>query len=93
MNQLTRLMAVELGKHGIRANCICPGVTLTKMGRDVWESPEMEERRRTRLASIPLGRFAEPEEIANIAIFLASEASRYMNGHCIVADGGWSVAP
>ena len=93
LNQLTRLMAVELGRHDIRANAVCPGVTLTKMGKDLWESEAMSERRDARLKGIPLGRFAEPEDIANVVLFLASDASRYLNGHCIVADGGWSVAP
>merc|ERR1711953_561331 len=74
LNQATRLMAVELGRHGIRANAVAPGVTLTKMGRDLWDSPAMAERRKARLKSIPLGRFAEPHEVANVVLFLASDA-------------------
>ena len=53
----------------------------------------MAERKAARLASIPLGRFAEPSEIASIALFLASDASAYVNGQCIQADGGWNIAP
>ena len=54
---------------------MAPGVTLTKMGRELWDSEAMAERKAARLASIPLGRFAEPSEIASIALFLASDAS------------------
>eukprot|EP01045_Picozoa_sp_COSAG04_P011646 COSAG04_NODE_757_length_10542_cov_7.203773_7_plen_85_part_00 len=84
---------MRAGPSGIRANAVAPGVTLTKMGRELWDSEAMAERKAARLASIPLGRFAEPSEIASIALFLASDASAYVNGQCIQADGGWNIAP
>eukprot|EP01043_Picozoa_sp_COSAG02_P044394 COSAG02_NODE_3962_length_5981_cov_104.850731_6_plen_301_part_00 len=93
LNQATRVMAVELGPRGIRANAIAPGVTLTKMGKDLWDSEAMAERKAARLKSIPLQRFAEPEDIAKIALFLASDAACYLTGQCIQADGGWNIAP
>jgi NAD(P)-dependent dehydrogenase (short-subunit alcohol dehydrogenase family) len=93
LNQATRVMAVELGPRGIRANAVAPGVTLTKMGRDLWDSEAMVERKAARLKSIPLQRFAEPEDIAKIALFLASDASLYLTGQCLQADGGWNIAP
>lgn len=77
----------------MRANCICPGVTMTQMGKDVWGSPAMADRKAARLASIPLGRFAEPEDIAKIAVFLASDGASYLTGQCLEADGGWHIAP
>jgi len=93
LNQATRVMAVELGPRGIRANAIAPGVTLTHMGRDLWDSEAMAERKAARLKSIPLQRFAEPDDIAKIALFLASDASCYLTGQCLQADGGWNIAP
>lgn len=93
LNQATRVMAVELGPRGIRANAIAPGVTLTQMGKDLWNSEAMAERKAARLQAIPLQRFAEPEDIAKIALFLASDASCYITGQCIQADGGWNIAP
>ena len=82
---LTRVLARQLGAYGIRVNAIAPGGIKTEMIRMVWSQPEflklLEEQ-------VPLGRIAEPAEIANVALFLASDASSYVTGHTLVADGG-----
>ena len=82
---LTRVLARQLGAYGIRVNAIAPGGIKTEMIRMVWSQPEflklLEEQ-------VPLGRIAEPTEIANVALFLASDASSYVTGHTLVADGG-----
>ncbi|GAC1346487.1 MAG: SDR family oxidoreductase [Acetobacteraceae bacterium] len=83
--QLVRNLAVEWGKHGIRANCIAPGLVRTDFARALWEDPD-NLRRRTR--DTPLRRIGEPDEIAGAAIFLAGSAGRFMTGQTIVIDGG-----
>ncbi|GAC1478580.1 MAG: SDR family oxidoreductase [Acetobacteraceae bacterium] len=83
--QLVRNLAVEWGKHGIRANCIAPGLVRTDFARALWEDPD-NLRRRT--ARSPLLRIGEPDEIAGAAIFLAGSAGRFMTGQTIVIDGG-----
>lgn len=90
---LTRSMALELAPKGVLVNCIAPGSTLTKVTRKLFYSDEgsFHERAATFMKSIPLGRPAEPEEIAQGALFLASDASSYVNGHCLVIDGGWTA--
>jgi NAD(P)-dependent dehydrogenase (short-subunit alcohol dehydrogenase family) len=86
LNQLTRNSAIALAKKNIRVNGIGPGTILTKLTRDaVWTD---EEARRSILSRTPMGRAGEPEEIASIAVFLASEASSYVTGQTIYADGG-----
>jgi NAD(P)-dependent dehydrogenase (short-subunit alcohol dehydrogenase family) len=82
---LTRVLGRQLGSYGIRVNAIAPGSIRTEMTRRFWSDPEMVKLFMPR---IPLGRLAEPEEMASVALFLASEASSYITGHTIVADGG-----
>lgn len=86
---LTRNLAVEYGEHGIRANALCPGWTRTPMMS--WRLEEEAFRERVR-STVPLGRVAEPAEQARACLFLASDASSYLNGHGLVVDGGWSIA-
>jgi 3-oxoacyl-[acyl-carrier protein] reductase len=81
---LTRVTAMELGPHGIRANCICPGYVLTEMGADS-RTPEMVA---TWSAASPLGRCAEPDEVADMAVFLASDEARYCTGQAMNVSGG-----
>jgi NAD(P)-dependent dehydrogenase (short-subunit alcohol dehydrogenase family) len=83
--QLARNMAVELGPHNIRVNCIAPGLIKTDMARALWENPENYKRY---TATVPLRRIGEPDEIAGAAVFLASKAGRFMTGQAIVIDGG-----
>ncbi|PKR86876.1 2,4-dienoyl-CoA reductase [Heyndrickxia camelliae] len=84
---LTRTLAVEWGrKYGIRVNAIAPGpIDKTGGAEKLWESEEAAKRT---INSIPLGRLGNPEEIANLAAFLFSEKSSYINGECITMDGG-----
>ena len=84
--QLVRNLAAELGPHGVRVNAIAPGVTRTEMARAVWEAVE---ERVTRIT--PLRRIGEPEDIAGVALFLASDASRHMTGQALLVDGGATV--
>lgn len=86
VNQLTRVAAISLAQHGIRVNAIGPGTILTELAKQaVLGSPEA---RRTILSRTPLGRCGEPEEIASIAAFLASDDASYMTGQTLYADGG-----
>jgi NAD(P)-dependent dehydrogenase (short-subunit alcohol dehydrogenase family) len=86
VNQLTRVAAIALAQYGIRVNAIGPGTILTELARNaVLASPEA---RHTILSRTPLGRCGEPEEIAGIAAFLASDDASYMTGQTLYADGG-----
>lgn len=86
VNQLTRVAAISLAPHGIRVNAIGPGTILTELARKaVLGSPEA---RHTILSRTPLGRCGEPEEVASIAAFLASDDASYMTGQTLYADGG-----
>ncbi|MBT4143563.1 MAG: SDR family oxidoreductase [Chloroflexi bacterium] len=82
---LTQSMAVEFGPHNIQTNSVAPTVTMTPMGDNAWPpSP----RRDAKLAKIPTGRFAEPEEVADAVLYLASENSNFINGVELPIDGG-----
>ncbi len=85
VKQLTGAMAVALAPHNIRVNAIGPGTTATGMTREMLASPETV---RAVLSRTPLGRVGRPEEIANIALFLASDEASYITGATIYADGG-----
>jgi glucose 1-dehydrogenase len=86
INQLTRVMSLNLAQHGIRVNGIGPGTILTELAKQaVLGSPEA---RNTILSRTPLGRCGEPEEVASIAAFLASDDASYMTGQTIYVDGG-----
>jgi len=82
---LTGQLAMELGPYDIRANAIAPSVVRTERAMAVFASPE---RQKMVEAEIPLGRIAEPEEIADVALFLASDAASYVSGVTIIVDGG-----
>jgi NAD(P)-dependent dehydrogenase (short-subunit alcohol dehydrogenase family) len=84
--QFTRTSALEWGPHGVRVNCIAPGRTITAINRDIWSDPGEYE---SALQRIPLRRYGQPDDIANAALFLASEAAAYITGQTIVVDGGW----
>ncbi|XTP38429.1 SDR family oxidoreductase (plasmid) [Mycobacterium sp. TJFP1] len=85
---LTREIAVEFAKKGIRVNAISPGPVETPLLTTLF-SPEQKQRR---LVHVPYGRFAQPREIAEAAVFLASDASSYINGTEFKVDGGISAA-
>lgn len=86
VRMLTRLIAVEWGKHNIRANCISPGFIRTPMTAKNYSNPE---HYRKRVEIVPLKRIGTPEDVANLALFLASGESAYINGEEIVIDGGF----
>ena len=89
--QLTKSLAVEYGRYGIRTNCISPAAIMTPMMRQ--SNPEnstFDEERFLKLRT-PLRRYGTPEEIARIALFLASNESSYLNGAILVADGGITI--
>ncbi|MBO0812908.1 MAG: D-threitol dehydrogenase [Microlunatus sp.] len=82
---LTRVLALEWGGRGVRTNTISPTVVLTELGRYAWSGPEGDAFKKL----VPTGRFAEPEEIAATALFLASDNSLMINGADIPVDGGF----
>lgn len=83
---LTRELALELSPHNINVNAIAPGVIATKMTEDILKDKKTKE---VLLASTPLGRVGQPEEIGKAAVFLASSDSDFITGHTLVVDGGW----
>lgn len=86
---MTREIAVEFARKGIRANALCPGPIETPLLADLLADPE---RRQRRLVHIPIGRFGKAEEIARAALFLASDDSSLMTGAALVVDGGITAA-
>jgi NAD(P)-dependent dehydrogenase (short-subunit alcohol dehydrogenase family) len=86
---MTREIAVEFARKNIRANALCPGPVETPLLAELLSDPA---RRQRRLVHIPPGRFARPEEIANAALFLASDESSYVNGSTFLVDGGITAA-
>jgi len=85
LRMLMRTVAVELGPHGITVNNIGPGAVYTPIDADVQANPEMEK---ALMAEIPLGRWGQPVEIANLAVFLASDDAAYITGSTYYIDGG-----
>lgn len=83
---ITRLMANEWAKHNININAIAPGYMVTDNTQKLRED---QERYKEITARIPAGRWGMPEDLKGIAVFLASEASQYINGYTIAVDGGW----
>jgi NAD(P)-dependent dehydrogenase (short-subunit alcohol dehydrogenase family) len=86
---MTREIAVEFARKGIRANALCPGPIETPLLRELLADPVRRERR---LVHIPIGRFGQAEEIANAALFLASDESSLVTGSTFVVDGGITAA-
>ncbi|OLV19900.1 SDR family oxidoreductase [Deinococcus marmoris] len=86
LDQLTRVMAVELGPQGIRVNAVNPTVTLTPMGAMAWGDPAKSA---PMLARIPLGRFAQPRDVAQAVAYLLSDAAGMVNGVMLPVDGGF----
>jgi NAD(P)-dependent dehydrogenase (short-subunit alcohol dehydrogenase family) len=86
---MTREIAVTYARRGIRANALCPGPVLTPLLAKFLSN---DARRERRLVHIPMGRFGEPEEIANAALFLASDESSYVTGQSLLVDGGITAA-
>ena len=83
--QLTRTMAVELGRHGVRVNCLCPGFIRTPLNAAISDEAFVEAYERER---IPLGRAGTPDEVAAAYAFLASDDASFIHGEALVIDGG-----
>jgi NAD(P)-dependent dehydrogenase (short-subunit alcohol dehydrogenase family) len=85
--QLTRSIAVDYGRQGIRANALCPGITASEIAQKTLDNTASRD---ALVAKTVLGRVASPREIANAALFLASDESSYVTGTCLFVDGGWT---
>jgi NAD(P)-dependent dehydrogenase (short-subunit alcohol dehydrogenase family) len=88
---LTRSHALEVGQYGIRVNAIAPGSILTEGTKSVFYSPETRQKADSLLSHIPLGRPGDTEDIAQAALYLASDDAKYVTGHTLVVDGGWTA--
>lgn len=91
---LTKALAIELAPQKIRVNCICPGATETPMLDEMFKGKsglELAEERKAHLAGIPLSRFGQPADIANAALFLASDESSFITGSVLLVDGGFTA--
>jgi NAD(P)-dependent dehydrogenase (short-subunit alcohol dehydrogenase family) len=88
VNQLVRTMAVEWGPHQVRTNGIAPTVVRTDFSRALWEAPDALARATAR---VPMGRVGEPDDVAGLALLLASPAGSFINGQIIAVDGGASA--
>ncbi|MCL6611141.1 MAG: glucose 1-dehydrogenase [Peptococcaceae bacterium] len=89
INALTKVLAVEWAKDNIRVNAICPGYIMTELVTDLIGRGMLDEAKLAKRC--PMGRLGNVEEVARVAVFLASDDSSYINGQAIVVDGGWSV--
>jgi NAD(P)-dependent dehydrogenase (short-subunit alcohol dehydrogenase family) len=89
VSMLTKAMALDHAHDHIRVNCLCPSIVESDMTRNLFAETEAgRQARESRLASIPLGRFGKPADIAGLAVFLASDESSWMTGTVIPVDGG-----
>ncbi|SHF07562.1 NAD(P)-dependent dehydrogenase, short-chain alcohol dehydrogenase family [Kaistia soli DSM 19436] len=88
LDALTRVMANELGRHGIRVNAVNPTVTLTPMAVKAWSDPA---KAGGMLSRIPVGHFADPDEVAEVILFLLTDRASMMNGVAMPVDGGFMV--
>ncbi|KAK2714181.1 D-erythrulose reductase-like [Artemia franciscana] len=86
LDSMTRVMALELGPHNIRVNTVNPTVVLTELGRSAWADPQKGGEMK---AKIPLGRFAEVDDVVNAIVFLLSDNAAMITGTCLPVDGGY----
>jgi NAD(P)-dependent dehydrogenase (short-subunit alcohol dehydrogenase family) len=100
INVMTQVAAIEYAKYNIRVNCIAPGMHHSEIGHDIpvantpptpQQLAAMQERRKRAMEDIPMNRIAEADELAGLAVLLASDASSYITGQVIVQDGGRSA--
>jgi NAD(P)-dependent dehydrogenase (short-subunit alcohol dehydrogenase family) len=89
VDALTRLVAVQYGPQGVRANCVCPGGVDTPMTGGAFATPQAQERARR---AIPLGRYAQPEDLADVVAFLLSDDARYVTGQTVPVEGGSTIS-
>lgn len=86
LDMLSKVMALELGPHNIRVNCVSPTVVMTEMGKLGWSDPQKAQ---SMISKIPLGRFADVDEVIDPVIYLLSDRSSMINGTCLPIDGGF----
>ncbi|WP_350407731.1 SDR family oxidoreductase [Castellaniella sp. GW247-6E4] len=86
ISQFVKTAALEWGPKGVRVNCVAPGRTLTPLNQHLLQDPASHAES---LKRIPLGRFGQPQDMANAFVFMASDAAAYVTGHTLVVDGGW----
>jgi len=86
--QLARNLAVELGPHNIRVNCVAPGIIKTDFARALWQNPKIAKASED---ATPLRRLGEPDDVAGAVVFLCSPAGRFITGQNLVIDGGATV--
>ncbi|MDR3107141.1 MAG: D-threitol dehydrogenase [Bifidobacteriaceae bacterium] len=84
---MTKVLALEWGRHGVRVNAVSPTVVLTELGHKAWDGPRGDALK----AEMPSGRFAEPDEVAAAIAFLCSPAAGMVTGHNLVIDGGYTI--
>lgn len=87
LNHMTKVLALEWGKHNITVNAIAPTVVMTEMGKEVWGGEKGEAMKK----KIPLHRFATPEDIAAATLFLASDGANMITGETLLVDGGFTT--
>jgi NAD(P)-dependent dehydrogenase (short-subunit alcohol dehydrogenase family) len=89
VTMLTKAMAVDHAHENVRVNCICPSIVETDLVKGLFDDSEQGQRlRKSRMGTIPLGRFGKPMDVAELAVFLASEESSWLTGAAIPLDGG-----
>ncbi|MCA9089127.1 MAG: SDR family oxidoreductase [Planctomycetaceae bacterium] len=88
MSTMTRVLAIEWGPLGVRVNALAPGFILTDLTKKLWANQELQE---WGLTNTPLQRMGQPEDMVGTAVFLASEASRFMTGQVLFVDGGFTA--
>jgi len=88
---LTKNMAIDYGRRGVRVNCVCPGFIDTPLLNSVFEGEEMKHYLQRFADAHQLGRIGKPEEIASAALFLASDDASFVTGHALVVDGGFTA--
>jgi NAD(P)-dependent dehydrogenase (short-subunit alcohol dehydrogenase family) len=93
VHQITRTFALELARDGVRVNCVCPGEVDTPMLRAAGRAQPLTDAEAAAIGErvVPLGRLAQPEEIARVAVFLCSDAASYVTGAMYYVDGGYST--
>ena len=93
VHQVTRSFALELAREGVRFNCVCPGEVDTPMLRAAGRAAPLSDLQAAEMGQrvVPMGRLAQPHEIAQVALFLCSDAASYMTGAMVYVDGGYST--
>ena len=89
LDAMTRSLAVEWADRGVRVNGVAPGYVATDLTHDVRDNQGLAE---AVLSTVPLGRFGEPEEVAGLIVYLASDAASYVTGQTLIVDGGFAIA-